>query len=93
MGLKKMVEDVQQSADVFAISSGLSGPNIVDNHVSDPLSSMLLSKEIGGQCRGNHVRYVLVLRDGEHFGLAETAARDTIFERNHEFHPGRRIDW
>jgi hypothetical protein len=57
--------------------------HVLAQHVADPLGAMLLMQEIVAQRSGGNLGNMLMLGDGQHLPLAQTAQRNAIFQRDH----------
>ena len=64
-----MVQYVQQRPHMFAIASRLRLPDIINDHVADPLRAVLLLEQGLRERAGRHFRKVLMVSKGKHLSL------------------------
>jgi hypothetical protein len=83
MRCQKMVEDVQWGHDVRLVPTRLAGMDVIDNHVADFFSAVLLLRKILGKGGSGDFGQMLVLSDGKHLVLGQTAKGHAVLKRNH----------
>lgn len=77
------MQHVQKAQHVAAVAARLARADVVDDHVPDLVSAVLLAREILGKRGGGDFRNVLVLGDGEHFLFREAAKGQAVLKGNH----------
>ena len=73
MGLKEMVKDMQQGQNMLLVAASLGLPNIIDNHVPDFFTAVLLGQKVLSECCCSDFGKVFVLCNGEHLLFGQTA--------------------
>ncbi len=81
MCLEEMVQDMQKNERVRLAPRGLCLPDIVYDHVADPLAAVLVAQELLGERGRGDLGQVLVLGDREHLFLA--AQSDAVVKCDH----------
>ena len=69
---EEVMEHMQQGERMFPVAALLSLPNIIDDHVPDLLSRVLLAEKTCER-RGSDLRKALVLGDGEYLFFGQAA--------------------
>lgn len=85
MGGEEVAQRRKQLACVLAVASMQSRPNILNDHLVNFFGPAALLEQVFGKRRGRNLGHVLVLRDGEHLSLGQSAKGNAIFERYHGF--------
>ena len=65
MGLQEMVKDMQQGQNVLFVAAFLSVLNIIDNHVPDFFTAVVLGQKVLSECCCTDFGEVFVLCKGE----------------------------
>jgi hypothetical protein len=72
--LQEMVQDMQQGHHMLLVASDELGlPNIVDNHVQNFFTAVLLGQEVFSECCCSDFGEVFVLCDGKHLLFGQAA--------------------
>jgi hypothetical protein len=66
MRTQKVMQHMEQGEAMRPVSACPCVANIVDDHVTNPLQTMLLVGEVGGKRRRGDLGQVLMLSDGQH---------------------------
>ena len=81
MGLKEMVEDMQQGQNMLLVAVSLGLPKIIDNHVPDFFAAVLLRQKVLSECCCSN--FGEVLRNGENLRFGQATQSNAIFKRDH----------
>ncbi len=68
-----MVQDVQQCHHMILVTSELGLPNVVDNHVQNFFTAVLLGQEVLSECCCSDFGEVFVLCDSKHLFFGQAA--------------------
>lgn len=81
--LQKMVEDVEKDQDMLLVVTRLASADVIDNHLANCFRPVLLAHKIFGKSGRSDLRYMLVLRDGEHLFFCKAAKGHTVLKGDH----------
>ena len=73
MSFQEMVQDMQQDHHMILVTSELGLPNVVDNHVQNFFTAVLLGQKVLSECCCSDFGEVFVLCDGKHLLFGQSA--------------------
>ena len=85
------MKDMQQGQDMLLVTVLLGLPNIIDNHVTHLLATVLLRQKILSKRCCNDFGEVFVLCNGEHLLLGQATQSNAIFKRDHFIEEPKRV--
>lgn len=88
---QKMVQHMQEGADVIPVSLRLRGSYILDDHVAYPDMSARIVIQVLCQAACNGLGQMLVFGDSEDFLLGQAAECNAVFKADHNSYLARLV--
>ncbi len=73
VGLKEVVQDVQQAQFMLPVAASLCSPDVIDNHVPQFFGPVLLAQKVPSESSCQDFVQVFVFGDGQEFFFGQAA--------------------